>query len=104
TGKIRRLQEGAEHPDQNATLDPPTTGEIRRLSEPRSTGRFRRGHRQNLPVDTNKHSAPTSTTQTPDHQPADFAGHEPMNRQRTVTPPQPPKANQRPDEEAEEVD
>ncbi len=81
SGEIRRLSEGQEDALQDEPNPPATTGSIRRLSEPRSTGRFRSGHRQISPVDDNSTFVPSSTTQTPDYQPADFAGHESFNHQ-----------------------
>lgn len=82
SGEIRRLNESTKPPVQDEQYPPAATGNIRRLSEPRSTGRFRRGHRQISPVDDNSTFVPSSTTQTPDYQPADFAGHESFNHQK----------------------
>ena len=86
TGKIRRLSEATKPPVLDAQYPPEATGENLRLSAPRSTGRLRTGHRQNSPVDAKPTFDPSSTTQTPRHQPADFAGHESLNHQKEPPP------------------
>lgn len=93
SGNSRRLTGEATNDDQDTVNTPSTTGSIRRLSAPRSTGRFRRGHRQNSPVDAKPTSDPSSTTQTPHYQPAESAGHESFNHQKEPSaPPTPPTA------------
>lgn len=103
SGESRRLTQETKPPVQDAQCTPASSGESRRLSEPRSTGRFRSGHRQISPVDDNEHSAPSSTAQTPAYQPADFAGHESFNHQKepSLTPLPPSVSSKRAVEEGE---
>lgn len=104
TGESFRLSEGREKADQDAVTPPLSTGKSRRLSAPRSTGRLRTSHRKNSPVDAEPTSGPSRTAQTPDYQPAESSGHEPLTTREPLTTPPTPPPNPNREEEVEGLD
>lgn len=85
----RRRKDGTRTSDAYYLPPIDSTGKICRWT----TGKLYQGHRQDLPVDAEGHSDPSQTGETPPEQPANFAGHEPTNRQKEPSlPPLPPQA------------
>lgn len=87
----RRRKDGTRTSDAYNLPPIDSTGKICRWT----TGKLYQGHRQDLPVDAEGHSDPSQTGETPPEQPANFAGHEPTNRQKEPSlPPLPPQASE----------
>ncbi|MFA5567586.1 MAG: helix-turn-helix domain-containing protein [Trueperaceae bacterium] len=87
TGQPDRLTEERVTDHQHEENPPPSTGQPDTLSGPRSTGQIAQSHRSNWALDTNTERAPSSTAQTPAHQPVKLTGHEPLTTREPINPP-----------------